>query len=235
VEIFNRHGMKGTFHLNSGSLGNAKNVTRQEVPGLYKGHEIAAHMKNHPWPSQQPAEVNMAQLIDDRRALEELAGYPVRGLSYPFGDYGNGFPVLLPAAGVDYSRTTNAHHSFRLPDDFLTWNPTCHHNSRLNELWEDFTNKRPWQTVMRLMYVWGHSYEFDNDNNWDLIESFCEKAAGTEDIWYATNGQVMDYIVAMRCLKWSVEGGFAVNPSGISVYARIDGGLAEIKPGHNTL
>ena len=22
------------------------------------------------------------------------------------------------------------------------------------------------------MYVWGHSYEFDNDNNWELMEKF---------------------------------------------------------------
>lgn len=38
-----------------------------------------------------------------------------------------------------------------------------------------------------LMYVWGHSYEFDNDNNWELMERFCAMAGGRGDIWYATN------------------------------------------------
>jgi hypothetical protein len=227
--------MKGTFHLNSGTLGSPGHIAPEEVREVYKGHEIAVHMKNHPWPSQQPNEVNMAQLIDDRRALEELAGYPVRGMSYPFGDYGNGFDKLLPAAGIEYSRTVHAHHNFNLPDNFLTWNSTCHHNDRLNELWENFSAKHSWMRLMRLMYVWGHSYEFDNDNNWDLIEGFCEKAAAADGIWYATNMQVMDYIVAMRRLKWSVEGRYADNPSALSVFIRTEGGVTEIKPGSNII
>ncbi len=235
VGIFNRYGLKSTFHLNSGSLGSPRCVMREEVQTLYGGHEIAAHTKNHPWPSQQPNEVNLAQLIDDRRALEELAGYPVRGMSYPFGDYGNGFAALLPAAGIDYSRTVQAHHDFYLPDNFLIWNPTCHHNDRLDSLWNDFAAKKPWQTTMRLMYVWGHSYEFDNDGNWDAFEEFCKRAGDTPDIWFATNGQVMDYIVAVRRLKWGVEGRLVDNPSAVSVYARMDGGVVELKPGRNAL
>ena len=27
----------------------------------------------------------------------------------------------------------------------------------------------------RLFYLWGHSYEFERDNNWELLESICEK------------------------------------------------------------
>ena len=26
------------------------------------------------------------------------------------------------------------------------------------------------------MYVWGHSYEFDQADNWEVIERFCEYA-----------------------------------------------------------
>ena len=43
VEIFNRYGVKGTFHLNSGTLGQKAErgdfVTPQEVKELYQGHE----------------------------------------------------------------------------------------------------------------------------------------------------------------------------------------------------
>ena len=31
--------------------------------------------------------------------------------------------------------------------------------------------------VPRLLYIWGHSYEFDNDNNWNVIEEFAEKGS----------------------------------------------------------
>ena len=36
-----------------------------------------------------------------------------------------------------------------------------------------------------MMYVWGHSYEFTADDNWELIEEFCRFIGGREDIWYA--------------------------------------------------
>lgn len=40
------------------------------------------------------------------------------------------------------------------------------------------------------MYVWGHSYEFDNHDNWDVIEKFCAYMGNRNDIWYATNLEI---------------------------------------------
>ena len=241
VEIFNRYNLKATFHLNSGKLGQQHCVTKEEAAGLYKGHEIAAHTYNHPFPSQLPNEANLAQLLDDRRELEAIAGKPVRGFSYPFGDVGNNYPAMLPMAGIDYARTVTSHGSFELPDDFLFWHPTCHHNNNIDQLWDEFIKPIPWRRLLLLMYIWGHSYEFDNDDNWDLIENFCAKAAATENIWFATNGEIMDYIVAVRRLKWSMDGKFVNNPSALSVFILQrehwddKGDIFEIKPGLNIL
>ena len=51
VEIFNQHGLKGTFHLNSGTLGlhapNGDFVAPGEVKELYQGHEVAVHTVSH--------------------------------------------------------------------------------------------------------------------------------------------------------------------------------------------
>lgn len=44
--------------------------------------------------------------------------------------------------------------------------------------------------------MWGHSYEFENNNNWDILKNFCKTAGGREDIWYATNIEICDYISA---------------------------------------
>ena len=48
VEIFNRHGIKGTFNINSSWLGNPDTVTAEEVRTLYAGHEVATHTLTHP-------------------------------------------------------------------------------------------------------------------------------------------------------------------------------------------
>ena len=52
-----------------------------------------------------------------------------------------------------------------------------------------------------MMYVWGHSYEFDRDNSWDLIEGFCKFIGGRDDIWYATNIEIVDYMNAAKILN----------------------------------
>ena len=55
-----------------------------------------------------------------------------------------------------------------------------------------------------LFYLWGHSYEFDNNNNWDHIEKICEKLANRDDIWYATNMEIYEYVTAYNSLIYSI-------------------------------
>jgi len=49
VELFNKTGIKGTFHLNAGRLGNdSDKIIPEQVKDLYAGHEVAAHTLTHP-------------------------------------------------------------------------------------------------------------------------------------------------------------------------------------------
>ena len=45
-----------------------------------------------------------------------------------------------------------------------------------------------------MFYLWGHSYEFDENDNRDVIEKFAEFVGGRDDIWYATNIEIYDYV-----------------------------------------
>ena len=75
---------------------------------------------------------------------------------------------------------------------------------------------------MKLMYVWGHSYEFDNNDNWEVIEEFCEFMGGREDIWYATNIEIIDYMEASKRLRFSADSTMVFNPGAESVWLEID-------------
>jgi len=85
---------------------------------------------------------------------------------------------------------------------------TCHHrNPRLMELAREFIQKQDVRGPM-LFYLWGHSYEFDYDqpnNNWGVIEEFAEYMGGKDDIWYATNIEIYDYIAAYNQLIFSMS------------------------------
>ena len=43
VAIFNRYGIRGTFHLNSALLGTGNRIQPEEVADLYAGHEVSCH------------------------------------------------------------------------------------------------------------------------------------------------------------------------------------------------
>lgn len=218
VQIMNRHGIRGTFHLNSGNLGKDGYITASEIPALFAGHEVSAHSVHHPFLERVPLPRATQELLNDRRALEQICGYPVRGMSYPFGTYSQSVLDMLPAAGIEYSRTTQSHKSFTIPADFRTWHPTCHHNDCL-ELGEGFLGKA-WGVRYGgcLFYVWGHSYEFANNNNWELIETFCAQMAGLPDVWYATNIEIVDYMNAARGLRFSADCSLVSNPSATDVW-----------------
>ena len=223
VEIFDRYGIRGTFHLNSGRFGDDWAITEAEIPTLYRNHEVSCHTVSHFHPDRIPTAAFVNEIYRDRETLEKACGYIVRGMSYPYGVWTGDAVKILRAIGMKYSRTTNTTKSFYLPDDFMIWNPTCHHdNPALFELLENFKNLTGAHR-MSLMYVWGHSHDLDRNGNWDRIEKFCAEASGMEDVWYATNIEICDYVTAMRCLEISADGTMIYNPSATAVYAKENG------------
>ncbi|MEJ0000408.1 MAG: polysaccharide deacetylase family protein [Verrucomicrobiota bacterium] len=54
VEIFNRYGLRGTFHLNSSTLGGENHLAGDELAALFRGHEVSAHSVTHPFLDQLP-------------------------------------------------------------------------------------------------------------------------------------------------------------------------------------
>ncbi|MFP4017026.1 MAG: polysaccharide deacetylase family protein [Halanaerobiales bacterium] len=230
VEIFNKYGIKGTFHINAGLFDRGDRVPVDEVKSLYQGHEVAAHTFTHPTIERCPKEQIVQQIIDDRKGLERIVGYTVRGLSYPNGSYNKQIREVLPHLGIEYARVVGSTNSFAMPEDLYVWQSSCHHNHNLMKLAKDFAALYKEQ-YLYMMYVWGHSYEFDNDNNWDLIEGFCEYIGDRDDIWYATNIEIVDYLKAFDNLHFSAAGDFVYNPSVISVWLNVDGEIVELKGG----
>jgi len=229
VEIFNKNGIKGTFHINSGLFDDSR-IQPCEVKELYKGHEVATHTLTHPTIARSPKEQIIEQVLEDRKNLENLVGYTVRGLSYPNGSYNKDIKEILPHLGIEYSRVVGSSKTFALPEDLFAWQATCHHNTDLMELGESFValNKKQY---LYMMYVWGHSYEFDRDDNWELIEGFCKCAGNKEDTWYATNIEIVDYLKALDNLKFSAACDFVYNPSVLDLWLSVNGEIIEVKGG----
>jgi peptidoglycan-N-acetylglucosamine deacetylase len=230
VKILNVHGVRATFNLISSVLDKEGYVTRQEVKDLYKGHEVACHTVTHPPLSKQTDEVITREIMENRKDLESLVGYPVRGLAYPGGDCDQRVARFLPRLGIAYARTVGATTWMALPENPLLWAATCHHGNCV----KDGERLLSWPTSPALLYVWGHSYEFEDARNWNLIEEFARKMGGHDEIWYATNIEIVDYLAAARGLIISADGRLIENGRALSVWIEYQGRAVQLEPGKVT-
>ena len=82
-----------------------------------------------------------------------------------------------------------------------------------------------------MMYVWGHSFEFRTEEDWALMEQFCQLAGGREDTWYATNIEIVDYMADAARLQYTAAGDKVCNPNAQSIWVEVDGRHYEIPAG----
>lgn len=243
IKIMTGHGLKGTFNLNSGLYAEEgtiypagtihRRMTKSAATQLYKnaGMEVAVHGLTHPFFEQLPLAACNYEISEDRRNLEQQFNTIVRGAAYPFGTYNDNVVDILRMNGIVYSRTVNSTNNFYIPHDWLRLNPTCHHrDARLPELTEKFISEKPGSSPM-LFYLWGHTYEFDEHDEWKLIENFAERTGGRDDIWYATNIEIYDYINAYKQLLFSSNMCRVKNPSAFELFFEYNGKPYSIAPG----
>lgn len=240
LKIINKYGVRCTFNLNSVLFDCVNWHGRMDEADTYNTfkdgpHEIALHGARHIFLNKVPLPEAVRELAFNRDWLEHKFGRIVNGMAYAYNGFNDDVKRVASDLGVKYARTTKPTYCFDLPQDFLEWNPTVHHNDpRLVELTkkfisgspeDEFKNREPW-----LFYLWGHSYEYDDDGNWDVLEEFCASVA-TGNIWFATNGEVCDYIKAYASLVFSLDGERVFNPSYMPVWLEIRGKVYRIPAG----
>ena len=189
-------------------------MTESKVTELYSNstHEVAVHGYKHAWLDRLPTGAMALEVIRDKDNLEKQFGRIIRGMAYAYGTYNDQTVECLRSCGIVYSRTVNSTEKFDIPTDWLRLPATCHHrNPKLMELAKKFVemnNGKP-----QLFYLWGHTYEFEQNDNWNVIEEFAEYISGKDDIWYATNIDIYDYIDDYNRLQFSADLSKVHNPT----------------------
>lgn len=235
LDMLNARNLKGTFNINTGLLGtcslhtqNGKTVTHDkllhaEIASTYEGHELAVHGLTHLDMKLVPESTAAYEVTADKHNIEEIVKAPVRGLAYPFGTYDERLMQVLKNCGIEYARTVESTGGFGLPEEFLSWHPTCHHaDERLFVLADEFFSKDERYQGPKLFYVWGHTYEFDVNDDWERMEKFLDLVSGKEEVWYATNIEICDYVNAAKQLRYSAAGKYIYNPTRQDIWMRLD-------------
>ncbi|MCL2215087.1 MAG: polysaccharide deacetylase family protein [Treponema sp.] len=200
IEILNRYNIKGTFNINSGIQSAAGSFQKGDVlvrrmnvrglPELYKDHEVAVHSLTHPHLENLDRETVINELETDKLNIERIFKTNVYGMAYPFGTFNETVISAVRECSLCYARGVQSTYSFDIPRNLLAYQPTMHHKDpKLMETAETFLALKT--AIPQVFYVWGHSYEFEADKNWHIMEDFCKLVSGRDDIYYAVNAQAL--------------------------------------------
>ena len=185
IDIFNKYGIKATFNITDinknediptwttekGLPIRGFNFMNEKNVRIYDGHEIAGHTRHHYWLNKIDDKTLEEEILGNKEDLERVFGEKINGIAYPFNTYDDRAVNILRENGFLYAREGSETHSFDLQEDLLRFRPTEYDD-------------------LKIFYIWGHSYEFEDDNNWDRIEKLCRLIGGKDDILYGTNSQV---------------------------------------------
>ena len=245
IEILKKNGIKCTFNINAGLFPPEDKVfsptqihrrmKRSEILHAYPQDlcEVACHGYTHPWLDKCDCANATTEVLEDRRVLESMFDRRVQGMAYPYGTFSDQVVEILKNCGIRYSRTVVSTEKFDMPSDWLRLPATCHHkNPRLMELADQFLADDRYPAP-RLFYLWGHSYEFDMDNNWHVIEQFAHKMSGHEDVFYGTNMEIYEAWLDFSRLDSTADGHQIYNPNARAVWiADRNSNVYRIDSGH---
>lgn len=229
MDIMKKNGIKGTFNICSGISDDPRDnidvlktptnkLTLPQIAEAYRDFDVATHGMTHPFYKDLPDTALVYEIVKDREILEKTFGRRILGHAYPNGSYKTSTVDALRMCGIIYARTVAQTMSFDIPEDWLTYGATCHHSADLNMLYDKFfTAPRLFKGPL-LFTVWGHSYEFENNGNWNMIESFLEKIGGHDDVWYAGMSEIVEYTNAYRGLVYSIDSTIVYNPSCLDIW-----------------
>ncbi|MHA8067335.1 polysaccharide deacetylase family protein [Aquirufa sp. ROCK2-A2] len=233
VKLLDNYGLIGTFHLNSNKLGTNDYLNKAEIKQLFARHEVSVHSADHPALTALTKNDVVYEVVEDRKALERLVGYPVRGMAYPFGNHNDMVIDAIKGLGIEYARTVEDSYNFKIPEDFLKWHPTVHlfakafwkPNDTENDKKElahfyqiinDFNSTKD----LAVLDIWGHSWELKN--KWDETNKCFKLLSNNPDIYYSSQIDLVDYLHAFRNLTFSVDKNIVYNPSSLTVFFKIN-------------
>lgn len=248
IDLMQKHKIKGTFNIIPNWFAKEDavfpegetyiNVTEKKALEIYNNEyvEVANHGYNHIKMTSVPQILMTEDIVKCRKKLEKMFHRIVTGFAYPYGWYNTELMNVLQGAGISYARTVVSTYEFNLPENWLELNPTCHH---ADEHLEDLTEQFLCDEVMEapyMFYVWGHTFEFDQQNNWEIIEKLLKKISGKDDeIWYATNGEICRYHNAYKSLIFSADMDYIHNPASVDLWAEIDRKIIHLPAGKVTV
>lgn len=236
VQLLNRYGLKGTFHLNSRLMEQGftwvhpcglpiRRLSPEQAMGLYRGHEIASHTATHPYMEHLSDAALWDELMTDKRNLERWFGQEVQGFAVPFDFYNDRIEACVKACGFTYARISEESRSFAPQKDYYRWRSGMFHLS--HDLQDFVTAFLATGKELAFCQIVGHSYDLDTENRWELMEDIFRAIRQADDVLPMTAIELIRYLQAMETAQITEDA--IVNPSDQDLWFRIHNTVVEVK------
>lgn len=199
-----RHGFRATYYVPLRNREGLPVMTPAAMRALAQTAELGSHTLNHVYADSTTAAAWRTEVVEGKRALEEVLGRAVQGFCYPGGRVLPDAPGWLAQAGFLHARTTRnacllpARDAFRIPTTMQ-----CFPHPR-SVWWRNFLSQGQWRerwpAVLAasaapdlearlhalldlavanggVFHLWGHSWELDAAGLWPLLDRFLAHAA----------------------------------------------------------
>ena len=205
ARLLTKYNMKGTFYITKNYK---KPLLPEKIIEISNNHEIGAHTLNH----SKLTEITLAEaekeITGSKIYLETLLNHSVTMFCYPCGMYNERIKQLVKKSGFVAARTCKTG-NFEFPPDKYEWQISMHlsNGSPLMTSKMILKNKLllktffDWELRVKYLFdvafntggifhIWGHSWEFEEKNEWEKLERVFDYIANRKNILYKTNGQI---------------------------------------------
>lgn len=212
--LLKKYNLTGTFYVSPKcrELKFKSRLDDQEIRLLAKRFEIGAHTMTHPRLTRVSLNEADKEIRNSKSHLEKVLGKKVVSFCYPGGEFDKKHKKIARDAGFSYARTVRRLHIKPSKDNFAaatTIHAYKHYQdvpkilvlSRFNpaKFWLVFND---WSELGKLMFdkalksggvyhVWGHSWEIDNNNDWERLERLFRYISDHDGVSYVTNKELV--------------------------------------------
>lgn len=211
--LLKKYGLRGTFYVSPDDreFKKADRLNHDEIKQLAKDFEIGAHTMTHPRLTTVTDRQAYREISNSKQFLEDIIGQPVTSFCYPGGDFDKRHPPMVKKAGFKLARTVERFHFDHAA--VMTMPTTVHAYRHWSDLWKIavFARFHPVKTVRYTLdwselaialfekarvqkstfHLWGHSWEIDNNHDWQRLERVFAHIGKQKGVRCRTNGELV--------------------------------------------
>jgi peptidoglycan/xylan/chitin deacetylase (PgdA/CDA1 family) len=204
--------LRGTFYVapRNIELPPQERLRNPDLQALARHFEIGGHTLTHLRLTTLSDAAARKEIVEGKDSLEQVIGVPLRSFCYPGGEYRHRHPAIVREAGFDLARTarrgvtgvspryethTTVHAYRHLVDGPAALRLAGGNLPKARQMfwnWDVFAMTMFDQVLTSggIFHLWGHSWEIEQNSDWERLERVLSYIANRPDVKYVDNGEL---------------------------------------------